>query len=186
MSARSAAPTSRWLAAASVVAMLASAGVLASVVHERLSAAESGGALVQSRREGAGVGAGDGWRAVLATLDRRRAAAYDAADPELLARVYVRGSPALRRDRHLLTRYRERGLRVRGLRMDVSSLRVRRARGDRVVLVVRERLAGGTVTGPRSHRPLPGDDADRRVLVLRRVDDRGDHRNWRIAAVRAA
>jgi len=120
------------------------------------------------------------WRTVLARLDRRRALAYAAADPGLLRSVYVPGSPVLRRDRRLLARYARRGLHVRGLRTQVEDLRVRARRPGHVVLLVRDRVAGGTVAGPGHRRPLPADDLDSRLLRLRRVD-RGV---WLVAAVR--
>jgi eukaryotic-like serine/threonine-protein kinase len=122
------------------------------------------------------------WRTVLARLDRRRARAYAAADPGLLRSVYVPGSPVMRRDRRLLARYARRGLHVRGLRTDVEDLRVRMRRHGHVVLLVRDRVAAGTVAGRGRRRPLPADDVDSRLLTLRRVD-RGI---WLVAAVRPA
>jgi hypothetical protein len=120
------------------------------------------------------------WRAVLARLDRWRADAYAAAEPALLSRVYARGTRALHRDRALLGRYRRRGLRVRGLRMDVIDLRMQAQHSGAVVLVVRERLGAGTVHGVGIRRDLPRDDVDRHRLVLQRRAGRG----WQIAAVR--
>jgi hypothetical protein len=131
---------------------------------------------------GAAVSAVRHWRTVLARLDRRRAQAYAAAEPGLLRSVYLPRSAVLRRDRRLLTGYARRGLRVRGLRMQVADLRVRTARPGRVVLLVRDRVGGGVVLGHGRRRALPADDLDRRVLALRRVDRRG----WLVAAVRAA
>jgi hypothetical protein len=122
----------------------------------------------------------DRWRAVLALLDRRRARAYAALRPRLLRRVYAPGAPVGRQDRTLLRRYRERGLRVRGMRMRLLALQVRDRRGDRVALVVRERLAGATVRGDGVRGGPAADDVDVRLLVLRRVEGRG----WRIGAVR--
>lgn len=129
---------------------------------------------------GAAVSAAGRWRTVLAGLDHRRARSYAAAEPGPLRSVYVRGSSALRRDRRLLAHYARRGLRVRGLRMHVADLRVRTARPGRVVLLVRDRVAGGVVVGDGRRRALRHDDLDRRLLTLRRVD-RGV---WLVAAVR--
>jgi len=122
------------------------------------------------------------WRTVLARLDRVRARAYAAADPGLLRSVYVPGSRALRRDRRLLAGYARRGLHVRGLRTDVEDLRVRAHRPGHVVLLVRDRVAAGTVAGSGHRRPLPADDLDSRLLTLQRPD-RGV---WLVAAVRPA
>ncbi|HEX2174296.1 MAG TPA: hypothetical protein VHG70_00170 [Nocardioidaceae bacterium] len=122
----------------------------------------------------------DRWRAVLALLDRRRARAYAALRPRLLRRVYAPGAPVGRQDRALLRRYRERGLRVRGMRMRLLALQVRDRRGDRVALVVRERLAAATVRGDGARGGPVADDVDVRLLVLRRVEGPG----WRIDAVR--
>ncbi len=117
---------------------------------------------------------------MLALLDRRRAQAYAAAESGLLRAVYVRGSPMLRRDRAVLAAYAARDLRVRGLRMRVESVRVHRSGRRRVVLRVRDRVAGGVVVGRRIHRPLASDLPSTRLITLRR----GAAGGWRIAAVR--
>ncbi len=116
---------------------------------------------------------------MLAELDRRRAAAYAAADPAALRRVYVARTTAMRQDRALLMRYRRRGLRVVGMRMRILGLRVRARRRDRVVLVVRERLVRATVRGAGTRRLVDG-DVDEHVLTLRDAAGRG----WRVASVR--
>jgi hypothetical protein len=120
------------------------------------------------------------WRSVLAALDRRRARAYAAGEPHRLARVYVPGSAALRRDRALLRRYARRGLRVIGLRMRLTGMAAEQDAAGRTMVWVRERLAGGVVVGARARRRLPPGEPQTRVVTLRRV--RGQA--WRIAAVR--
>jgi hypothetical protein len=118
------------------------------------------------------------WREVLAVLDARRSRAYARGRPELLRGVYTRRSVVLRRDRALLRRYRDRGLRVVGLHLDVVDLAVQSQRRARTVLRVRDRVAAGAVVGTPARRTLPADPVDTRVVTLRR-----DPGGWRISGV---
>jgi hypothetical protein len=200
----------RWAAAASVVLMLLSATALVAVLSggappgvtrpARLAAADppAPGAVPRplvtptltptrppAREAPAGAGAQPrGWRAVLGALDRRRARAYAEANPGLLRRVYAEGSPVLRQDRALLERYHRQGLRVSRLRLRLLEVRMRAGGDERVVLLVRERLAGGVINGrgSRSRSHLEAGGVERHVVVLRQTAAPG----WRIAAVRPA
>ena len=118
--------------------------------------------------------------AVLRAWDVRRAAAWAAGDETALTALYTDGSAAGRRDREMLGRYVDRGLRVRGLRMQVLAGSVRSRTADRIALVVTDRVAHAVVVGRGVHAELPRDRASRRAVVLRRVAG-----EWRVAQVRA-
>jgi hypothetical protein len=116
--------------------------------------------------------------AVLGAWDVRRAAAWAAGDEAALAALYTDGSAAGRRDRAMLGRYVARGLRVRGMRMQVLAGKVRSRTAGRIVLVVTDRLAHGVAVGRGTRVVLPRDRATRRTIVLRRVAG-----EWRVAQV---
>jgi hypothetical protein len=179
----------RLLAAASVLLMAATAVLLVSVLSSSApdpatEARPVAGGAESSRSQQAGVapaaaeGAEHRWRAVLAGLDALRARAYAGLRPGLLRRVYTAGSRVLQHDRALLLRYRQRGLRVVGLRVRLLALREDDRRDDRVVLWVRDQVTDGTLVGATVRRRLPGDAADARAITLRRSEGR-----WLISAV---
>jgi hypothetical protein len=76
------------------------------------------------------------WAGLLAGLDRRRSAAFAAADTAGLAAVDARGFPAWQRDVSLMERLRSTGLRAAGVRLHVSSVSVSHEVPGRVVLGV--------------------------------------------------
>jgi hypothetical protein len=116
---------------------------------------------------------------VLRAWDDRRAAAWAAGDPTLLARLYTRGSSAGAADLALLGRYRARGLVVRGMRMQLLRVRVLTSRPRLVVLEVTDRLASAVAYAPTGGaRRLPRDVATVHEVVLRRVEGQ-----WRMARV---
>jgi hypothetical protein len=173
------------LAAASVLLMAATAALLVSVLSSSASDPVTEvrpvyGAAESAPSKPAG-GAAHRWRVVLSGLDALRARAYAELRPGLLRRVYTPGSRVLRRDRAILLRYRQRGLRVVGLRMQVLALREEARRDGRVVLGVRDQLTGGTLVGATVRRLLPDDAPDARAITLRRSQGR-----WRISAVTPA
>ena len=96
-----------------------------------------------------------------------------------LRRLYVEGSQSGRADAALLTAYAERGLRVDGLTVQRADVRVVAASGDRLVLVVTDRVVGGAAVGARGRVALPRDDWSTRTVVL--VHEAG---RWRVAEVR--
>ena len=116
--------------------------------------------------------------AVLRAWDVRRAAAWAAGDEAALAALYTDGSAAGRRDRAMLGRYGARGLRVRGMRMQVLAGKVRSRTAGRIVLVVTDRLAHAVAEGRGTRVVLPRDRATRRTIVLRGVAG-----EWRVAQV---
>jgi hypothetical protein len=182
----------RVLAAASMLLMAATAALLVSVLSSSApdpvaALRPAAGAVESPPAKQAGVTAADGardehrWRAVLAGLDALRARAYADVRPGLLRRVYTPGSRVLRHDRALLLRYRQRGLRVVGLRVRVLALHEDTRRGGPVVLRVRDQVTAGTLAGATVRRRLPRDAADTRAITLRWSDGR-----WLISAVMPA
>lgn len=115
---------------------------------------------------------------VLRSWDRERAAAWRAGDLRALSGLYVPGSAAGRADRAMLRAYLDRGLRVTGLRMQVASVEVERARESRLVLRVTDRLSTATAVGDGARRALPRDGWSRRRVVLL-----AGRSGWRVASV---
>jgi hypothetical protein len=118
--------------------------------------------------------------AVLHRWDRRRAAAWAAGDPVALARLYVGGSRTGRRDIHELQRWRERGLRVIGLREQVASLALRRRSAGHLAVVVTERTVDAVAVGGPYRLGLPRSAWETHRVTLRLV-----HRTWRVVEARA-
>jgi hypothetical protein len=119
--------------------------------------------------------------AVLHAWDQRRAAAWAADDPGALRRLYTRESTAGAADVTMLRAWGERGLRVEGMQMQLLSVSVRAETGDRLVLVVSDRLASAVAVGHGVRRALPRDSVSTRRLVLVRVAG-----EWRMAQARPA
>ncbi|MFD1948997.1 hypothetical protein [Nocardioides aestuarii] len=118
--------------------------------------------------------------AVLRAWDAARSEAWVAGDVESLAGLYARGSRSGRADRRLLAAYDARGLRVHGLGVQRASVEVVRRAGDRLVLLVTDRLTGGWVSTASGERvDLPRDRWSTRRVVLA---ERGGE--WRVVEVR--
>lgn len=109
---------------------------------------------------------------VLRDWDRSRAAAWAANDPAALDRLYVRGSRAGAADVAMLRAWRDRGLRVEGMSMQVLAVELRARTERRLVLVVTDRLVGAEAVGSGDRRVLPHDQATTRTLVFRRTGGR--------------
>lgn len=117
---------------------------------------------------------------VLHRWDARRARAYASGDAATLRSLYLPGSQAAAADVRVLRAYAARGLRVRGIRMQVLEVRVLAHRPGLWRLRVTDRLHHAVAVGPDGRRvALPHADASTHDIVLRR--DRGV---WRVAAVR--
>jgi hypothetical protein len=121
------------------------------------------------------------WPALLTELDTRRSAAFASGDPRRLDGVDAPGSPALRRDRALLSRLGAEGLTAGGVRLRASSVRLTRGAGARAELTVVDSLLpywlvakDGTVTTAR-----PGRGPQRWSVTLARVSA-----GWRVFDVR--
>ena len=113
---------------------------------------------------------------VLHEWDDRRAEAWAAGDPAALGSLYVTGSAAGHADLAMLQTWRDRGLRVHGMRMQLLDVEVRRATPTRLDLLVTDRLIGAVARGPGVRLPLPEDGASTRTVVLVRVGS-----SWRVA-----
>lgn len=117
---------------------------------------------------------------VLHEWDAARAVAWEQADPVALAGLYLPGSATGAQDVAALNRYAARGVRLRGIRMQVLSARIVVKRAARMRLVVVERFAGAQAETSRGVRALPAGRPVRRVIDLRRSAGR-----WLVAAVRS-
>lgn len=107
--------------------------------------------------------------AVLRDWDRARSRAWAHGDVPALRRIYLPESRAGAHDVAMLSRWVERGLRVRRMTMQVLSVELRVRTERRIVLVVTDRLAEAVavpVGGGRS-QALPRDGLTTRRLVFR-------------------
>jgi hypothetical protein len=114
--------------------------------------------------------------AVLRRWDARRSRAYADADPAALRELYVTGSRAGAADLAVLRGYRERDLRVTGMRTQVLGLRVVGRTPRRLTVVVTDVLAGAVAVSGQRRWALPRDRPSTRRVVL--VRDGG---RWRVA-----
>jgi hypothetical protein len=128
----------------------------------------AGGADVRRPEAPAAVSArpAHGPAAVLAAWDERRAAAWARGDATALADLYAPGSRSGAADVRLLQAYAGRGLRVEGLTTQVLGLRVVEQSPRRLVLVVTDRVVGGSAVGGAAPVALPADRASTRRVVL--------------------
>jgi hypothetical protein len=122
---------------------------------------------------------------VLHDWDARRALAWSSGRPAALRPLYVAGSRAGRADRAALAAYAGRGLRVRGLRMQVASVEVLERSPTRLVLAVTDRLVTAVAVGDGERWPLPADRWSTRVVALRRSGGPVGA-GWRVEEVCAA
>lgn len=121
-------------------------------------------------------------RRVLHRWDARRAQAWAHGDLRDLRALYSSGSAAGRHDVAMLRAWADRGLRVRGLRVQLLAVRVLDRAPDRLLLRVTDRVVDGRAGAPgRGWVPLPGDRPTTRRVRLQRTDGR-----WRVAAVTTA
>jgi hypothetical protein len=118
---------------------------------------------------------------VLARWDARRARAYARGDVAALRALYVAGSAAAARDVAVLRSYLVRGLRVRGLRMQLLAVEVREHRQDQIRLRVTDRVLGARAVARGWAHPLPADQPTSRAVTLVRVDGA-----WRVGGVSGA
>jgi hypothetical protein len=113
---------------------------------------------------------------VLRAWDVRRARAYARADEAALGDLYVPGSRTGAADRAVLLGYRERGLRVAGMRTQVLAARVLKDSPRRIALLVTDTLVRAVAEHGREQRwTLPSDRASTRRVVLVNHDG-----TWRV------
>jgi hypothetical protein len=123
--------------------------------------------------------AGDPEVRVLHDWDEQRAAAYASGSARRLRDLYVAGSSAGAADLRVLGDYRERGLRVKGMRTQLLSLSVLdRGPGWRM-LAVTDRLVGAVAMRAGHEVVLPRDRPTGHEITMMRG---GDGR-WRVAEV---
>jgi hypothetical protein len=115
---------------------------------------------------------------VLRQWDAARARAWGSGDVRALRSLYLRDAPAGVRDVAMLTRWRDRGLRVEGMQTQVLVARVVGYAADHLVLVVTDRLARAVAAGRGQRVLLPSDGVSTRRLTFRRIDG-----VWRVASV---
>jgi hypothetical protein len=113
---------------------------------------------------------------VLHEWDDRRSLAWASVDEQALRSLYAPGSAAARADVRLLRSYRARGLVVRRIVTQVFGVVVLRRERDRLVLRVRDRVAGGVVLERGRESALSGTTPVVRRLELRLVGGA-----WRLA-----
>ncbi len=182
---------SRWLLAGAVVIVLVVGALVAAVaLHGDAPSApraSAPAAVVAPEAGTVSVARAVSSLAVLRDWDRARAAAWSSGDPDVLARLYVEGSRAGATDVAMLRAWRDRGLRVEGMSMQVLAVELRERTERRLVLVVTDRLVGAkavawsrdgccatsSTTGAATNGvPLPRDQASTRTLVFRRTGGR--------------
>jgi hypothetical protein len=120
----------------------------------------------------------DGPAAVLRAWDKRRAAAWAAGDVAGLRALYAPRSTAGVRDAARLSRWLERGLRVRRRQTQILRAQVLERRRGLLVLSVTDRITRAVATGRSVALPLPDDSPSTWRITLRRVAG-----EWRVDSV---
>jgi tRNA A-37 threonylcarbamoyl transferase component Bud32 len=179
---------------------LAALGVLGGSGSDPASAADGGsGGQTASPRSGRSVGvvtpgepdgspslppattaAEEGrWLGTLQALDLQRSQTFSTLDPVGLDAIYVPGSSPWQADRSLLASYRDRQVRIDGLKMQIDKLAVERPGAGTVVLRVVDRLiAGAAVDNAGRRTPLPAGTPTARLIILT-----GNGDAWRISGI---
>jgi hypothetical protein len=166
-------------------AAVAAALVAAVLVGDRHGDPGAGGVGGLTPQVSAGAGGAPGApavspeAAVLARWDVKRGRAYARGDVPALRALYVSGSAAAARDVAVLRSYLGRGLRVRGLTMQLLAVEVREHSPDRIRLRVTDRVVGARAVSAGWSRPLPADQPTSRVVTLQRSDG-----GWRMRSAR--
>ncbi len=115
---------------------------------------------------------------VLRDWDEARARAWARADVAALRSLYLADAAAGVRDVAMLSRWRDRGLRVEDMQTQVLAAEVVAQAADRLVLDVTDRLARAIASGRGRPVVLPSDGVTTRRVTFRQVDGR-----WRVASV---
>ena len=92
---------------------------------------------------------------VLHQWDRRRARAWSHGSVPRLRALYAPGSTSAAADVAMLTAYRDRGLRVIGMRRQALAVRELDVTGRRLTLQATDRLVSAVAVGNGAREPLP-------------------------------
>lgn len=175
-------PSGRVVAAVGTSLLLAVAAVAGiAAVRQPVTAAGRAHATPSDLRSSSPHASRPSWRSRLHALDDLRSTAFARGDARILHDVYTKASAALDADLATLHAYDRRGLRVRGLRLELVTVHQRSRSPTRAVLRVTDRLDGYWVVDAdgRVVRHEPGRDEITWRMTLRRT-----HGSWRIAAIR--
>jgi hypothetical protein len=124
------------------------------------------------------------WARTLEALDAQRAQAFWTLDVRALDAIYLPGSAPWSADRALLTAYRKQHIRVRGLRMHISTATVERRTATTITLRTVDHLTGGELvdrTGTKT--PLPPGTPTTRLITLTTTPTTP---TWRITTITSA
>ncbi|NIK60685.1 hypothetical protein [Kribbella shirazensis] len=127
------------------------------------------------------------WTRTLRALDAQRAHAFWTLDLAALDKVYVPGSSPWVADRALLSDYRRRNVRVRGLRITIESTTIMRRTPTTVILRTTDHLtAGQAVDHTGTVTTLPSGRPTTKLITLTATPpspDRTHPRAWRISTI---
>lgn len=127
-----------------------------------------------------GLGSEQGWQTALEGFDTIRATAFELDAPELLSIVYPVDSELLEAELRLLANYRDRGIEIKSMHMQIKRLSVMDEDQSRARLRVVDRLASTQIVMPDgSRRVLPHDRLTRHIVELTLTPA-----GWRISSVR--
>lgn len=179
---RPAKPVVPILAVTVAVVVVVAALVVATTLRESSDAASPPPATEPSATGGVAPSANAEAAEILRQWDEERAAAWAAGDERALRLLYTAGSDAGAQDLAMLRQWVARGLRVEGMRMQVSAVAVVRRSERRLVLRVTDRLADAVAVRDSDGQrwTLPRDRATTRRLAFRRTSG-----SWLLASARA-
>jgi hypothetical protein len=124
------------------------------------------------------------WLRTLQALDVQRAQAFWTLDLEALDQIYVPGSSPWRADRALLSTYRDRRVRVQGLRIQIDRTTVTRRTRTTITLRTTDRLtAGQAIDQAGTKTPLPPGVPMTRLITLTITPPT---QTWRITTITRA
>lgn len=125
-------------------------------------------------------GSAAGWQRALEGFDTIRATAFELDAPELLSIVYPSDSELLEDELRLLANYRDRGIEIESMHMQIKRLSVLEEDPSHVRLLVVDRLSSTQIVMPDgSKRALPRDRLTRHTVQLTLTPE-----GWRISSVR--
>lgn len=106
---------------------------------------------------------------ILHGWDRRRARAWSHGSVPQLRALYGRSVPSGAADCAMLSAYRDRGLRVVGMRRQTLAVRQQHATGGELSVRVTDRLVSALAVGDGTREPLPGGAFETQTLTFRRT-----------------